>query len=415
VITLARTKYVGFNHTHLTEMLAEREGVMLSRSTVRNILVKAGLTSPRRRRPPRYRYRRVRMPREGMLIQMDGSDHDWLEGRGTWLTLLLAVDDATGTVPYAIFRTEEDTDGYFLLLEGVIRRRGIPLALYTDRHSVFKHPQSICQEDGRARNTGQTQFGRALKELGISLILARSPQAKGRIEKAGGTFQDRLVAELRLAGASTMVEANCVLADFFPRFNGRFGVPPQQIESVYRPADPKLDLAAILCCRETRKVARDNTVKYQWRTLQLLPNSSHRSYAGTHVEIRDYPDGRLVVIHQGQAIPTREAPPRPGYFHSDNRSLDSETVPIPQWLESVLKHDRALSDSTMLFRSTSPRRPTPRQQTLWEAVQAAKNRGLSQRAIAKLLGVSRNTVSKYVSAAIPPFNRPVLLPTVQMK
>ncbi len=266
VITLARTKYVGFNHTHLTEMLAEREGVMLSRSTIRNILVKAGLTSPRRRRPPRYRYRRVRMPREGMLIQMDGSEHDWLEGRGPWLTLLLAVDDATGTVPYAIFRVEEDTDGYFLLLEGVIRRRGIPLALYTNRHSVFKHPQSICQEDSRARNTGQTQFGRALKELGISLILARSPQAKGRIEKAGGTFQDRLVAELRLAGASTLVEANRVLADFLPRFNERFGVPPQQMESVYRPADPKLDLAAILCCRNTRKVARDNTVKYQWRT-----------------------------------------------------------------------------------------------------------------------------------------------------
>jgi transposase len=139
VITLARTQYVGLNHTHLTELLAEREGIGLARSTVRNILMGAGVSSPRRRRPPRHRERRERKPQEGMLLQLDGSPHDWLMGRGPKLTLLLAVDDATGTIPAALFRDQEDTQGYLLLFQDIVRRHGIPLAVYTDRHAVFQH------------------------------------------------------------------------------------------------------------------------------------------------------------------------------------------------------------------------------------------------------------------------------------
>lgn len=204
VVNLARTTYAGLNHTHFSEMLAEREGIMLSRSTVRNMLADEGLTSQRRKRPPRFRYRRARTPQEGMMIQMDGSHHDWLEGRGPWLTLLLAVDDATGTVPYALFREQEDTQGYFLLIEGIIRRRGVPLAIYTDRHSVFKHTRPAFRPRGNAGSRRQTQFSRAMKQLGISMILARSPQGKGRVEKMAGTFQDRLVSKMRLAGVSNM-------------------------------------------------------------------------------------------------------------------------------------------------------------------------------------------------------------------
>jgi len=138
---LARERYQGVNHTHLTELLAEREGAVLSRSTVRRLLVDAGLPSPRHRRPPRHRCRRMRMPQEGMLLQVDGSHHRWLEDRGPWVTLLLAVDDATGTVPYALFWDREDTEGYFRLMTGIVQRRGIPLALYSDRHIVFRHPR----------------------------------------------------------------------------------------------------------------------------------------------------------------------------------------------------------------------------------------------------------------------------------
>ena len=155
-------------------------------------------------------------------------------------TLLLAVDDATGTIPCAIFREQEDTDGYLLLLEGIIQGQGIPMAIYTDRHSVFKHTRPIFQTLDRARHRGPTQFSRVMKELGISMILARSPQAKGRVEKAAGTFQDRLVSELRLTGVSSIGDANRVLADFLPRFNRRFGVPALQRDPVYRQVDHSL-------------------------------------------------------------------------------------------------------------------------------------------------------------------------------
>ena len=145
VVALASTRYRGANHTHMTELLVEREGIVLSRSTVRRALVDASIESPRRRRPPRHRVRRQRMPQEGMLVQVDGSHHDWLEDRGPRLVLLIAVDDATGNVPHALFRHEEDAQGYFFLLQGIIQHRGVPLALYSDRHAVFKHPREPRQ------------------------------------------------------------------------------------------------------------------------------------------------------------------------------------------------------------------------------------------------------------------------------
>ena len=263
-VILAREKYAGFNHSHLTEVLAEREGIHLSRQAVSRLLNGAGLPSARRRRPPQHRVRRERMPQEGMLLQVDGSHHPWLEGRGPRFVLLLAVDDATGTVANALFRPEEDTRGYFLLMDGVIRRYGIPLAIYGDRHGVFKFngkPRHF------ARPVGPTQFTRAMGELGIAQIFARSPQAKGRVERMAGTFQDRLVSELRLAGAATIDQANAVLRDFLPRFNHQFVVPAQQPQAAYRPLDSTLHPERVLCFKHSRQVARDNTVKYQLRTL----------------------------------------------------------------------------------------------------------------------------------------------------
>jgi len=321
LITLARTTYAGVNHTHLTELLAEREGLVLARSTVRGILVGAGVPSPRRRRPPRHRVRRERLPQEGMLLQIDGSHHDWLEGRGPCLTLLLAVDDATGTVPWALFRPEEDSRGYFGLLGGIIERRGLPLALYSDRHSVFRqvrHPRK-SQEEPLGREGELTQFGRAMRELGVVQAFAWSPEAKGRVERVAGTFQDRLVTELRLAGASALAEANRVLWEYLPRYNERFGVPAAQEGSAYRPLPPELELSEVLCFKHRRKVARDNTVKYSWRTLQLLPGPDRLSYAGAMVEVHERLDGSLSVVYQGRAIPNREAPPRRSVLRDGNQ------------------------------------------------------------------------------------------------
>ena len=313
VVALAQGPYLGWNHYHLQEVLAEREGIRLSRSSVWRILTRAGIASPRRRRPPQHRARRERYPQEGMLLQVDGSRHDWLESRGPYLSLVGAIDDATGTVPYALFREQEDAQGYFLLLQEIIEGPGIPLALYSDRHSIFqvnpKRAESLEEQLEGERQP--TQLGRALQELGIQCIVARSPQAKGRVERLWGTFQDRLVSELRLAGVDTLEEGNRVLWEFLPRFNARFAVPPAQPGTAYRkPPAGGPPLEGILCFKYQRTVAKDNTVKLGEHTLQLEPSPQRTSYARARVEIQERLDGSLVVTYQGNLVASRAAPPQ---------------------------------------------------------------------------------------------------------
>ena len=189
------------------------------------------------------------------------------------------------------------------LLQGLIQRRGIPLALYTDRNPVFKH-RSEYQPTGTP-----TQFGRAMEELGIQLIFALSPQAKGRVERAAGTFQDQLGTELRLAGPATMEEAKAVLKQFLPRFNRRFRVPPQCPEPAFRAVGPELSLRQILCFKHRRRVARDNTVKFQRYTLQLLPSQQRRSYAGAVLVVLEGLDGRQSLQHEGVLSPPKRRHP----------------------------------------------------------------------------------------------------------
>ena len=386
VVHLARTVYEGANHTHLSELLSEREGLDMGRTTLRRILVNAGLSSPRRRRPPKHRVRRQRMPREGMLIQMDGSYHRWLGEDGPQFSILFAVDDATGCVVNALFCDHEDTSSYFLLMQGLLRRRGIPLALYTDRHPVFKH-KSEYQPAGTP-----TQFGRAMEELGVQLIFAMSPQAKGRVERTAGTFQDRLITEPRLAGATTLEQAKAVLKQFLPRFDRRFGVPTQCPEPAFRPLQRDLPLEQVLCFKHRRRVARDNTVKYQRHTLQLLPDSKRRSYAGTVVDVLEGLDGRLSLHHEGRIIASQEAPSSPASLRNRNGTSSTATLLAPdpglsskpsvRDLELLNAkpdqeedaHAAAIDDPDVagLQVVASPRKPTFLQQERWKAVQQAK-------------------------------------------
>jgi transposase len=310
VIELARTKYEGFNFSHFTDLLAEKESITLSRSSVRRILLENGLNSPRHRKAPKHRSRRERFPQEGMLLQIDGSPHDWLEGRGPKLCLVGAIDDATGTVPHAHFQGEEDSRGYFLMLREITSKFGIPLALYRDRHTIFElSPDKLPSiEEQLAGKRSQTQFERLMGELGITSIPAHSPQAKGRVERLWQTFQDRLVSELRLAKAKTMEEANCVLADFLPRFNRQFAVKAADPGLAYRKVGEDFKYEEYFCYKYPRTVGADNVVRFNSTRLQILPTTERTSYARCKVEVFEGLDGGLAVYHEKQRLPFTQAP-----------------------------------------------------------------------------------------------------------
>ena len=310
VAALAVSTYAGVNTQHFTELLAEREDIVLSRSSVRRILLDVGLTSPRKRRPPKHRSRRERWSQEGMLLQLDGSRHDWLEGRGPYLTLIGAIDDATGKVPYALFREQEDAQGYFLLLNHIVTKEGIPLALYHDRHGIFERSPKD-RESLEEQLTGQmapTQFGRLMAELGTASIPASSPQAKGRIERLWGTFQDRLTSELRLAGAKTIKEANQVLWDFLPRFNSKFAVQPLKPGLAYRQTERGFIPEETFCFKYQRTVGQDNVVRFKEFRFQIMPSNERSSYSRVRVEIHERMDGSVAVYYQGHCLATKPAP-----------------------------------------------------------------------------------------------------------
>jgi transposase len=322
IVELATTTYRGFNDTHLAEMLAEEEGIAIGRSSLRRLLRARGIASPRRRRAPRYRSRRERMAQEGLMIQVDGSRHDWLEGRGPWLTLVGGIDDATSKVVGAVFREAEDGVGYLTVLRDTARRFGLPASIYRDGSSVFAPSHGSPGERDEA-----TQVGRALAELGITSIRAGSPQAKGRIERAWGTFQDRLVSELRRRGVSDIAGANAVLADFVPRFNDRFAVPAASPVPAWRPVPAGLDLGRVLAFRWRRAVGSDSTVRLEGAALQLPPGVGGRSLAGRRVEVELRLDGRLLVLADGRLLSAVPAPPEPRRLR-EVRVLDPAAPPL---------------------------------------------------------------------------------------
>lgn len=331
VIELAQGKYRGFNHQHLTEKL-EEEGLKLSRSSVRRILLAAGMRSPRTRRGPKHRRRRDRYAQEGMLLQTDGSRHNWLEGRGPWLTLLCCVDDATGKVPSALFRLQEDAQGYFLMLRNLVEKVGIPLAVYHDRHGIFErhpleHKESL--EEQLSEQEPTTQVGRLFKELGIQSLSARSPQAKGRIERLFGTFQDRLVSELRLAQAKTLEEANQVLQAFLPRFNRRFAVPPAQPGLAYQPLPSHLNLDETFSFKYYRTVSADNVVSFQDQRIQILPCNGRQNYYRARVEVQERMDGSLAIYYQGHCVATQPAPAEAPTLRVQHKGQSSAPSPSP--------------------------------------------------------------------------------------
>jgi transposase len=337
VLELARTTYAGANDTHLAELLAEREGITLSRVTVRRILRADGMPSPRKRRAPRHRSRRDRMPQAGLLVQVDGSRHDWLEDRGPRLTLVGGIDDATGILTAATFRDQEDTAGYLEILRDTVRRHGVPGAWYRDRHGIFETPEraTLTLEEQLADTRTPTQLGRALTELGVGSIAARSPQAKGRIERAWGTLQDRLVVELRLAGACDRDGANRVLARYLPRFNRRFAVPAADPVPAWRPLPTGVRLERVCSLRYRRTVAGDGTVRAGATILQLPARANGRSRAGSRVELQLRLDGRIVVWDGERDLVTTKAPADPVQLRALEKARGGLGTPVPAGADAI--------------------------------------------------------------------------------
>jgi transposase len=331
VLELSRTTSAGTNDSHFRDLLAEREGIALALGTVRRIRRAGGDPSPRQRRPPAHRQRRDRRAQEGMLLQIDGSPHDWLQGRGPRLTLLAAIDDATGKIAGAVWRAQEDSLGYLQLLADVVTTAGRPEAVYHDRSGIFVHHgherETIAEELAGEREP--RQVARALAAFGIASIAAQSPQAKGRVERLVGTLQDRLVAELRLAGASTQAEAAAVLAAFLPRFNRAFAVPAAQQGSAYRPLAPGIDVRQVCCLIERRVVANDDTIPWAGQRLQLVPGRERLTYVRATVEIRRHLDGTLSIWYGDRELAWRPAPPDARALRGRGQAAPVAPPPVP--------------------------------------------------------------------------------------
>jgi hypothetical protein len=348
VVALAKDGYAGLNDSHLRDLLAEREAIVLSRPTVRRILRAAAIASPRPRRAPRFRSRRERRAAEGMLVQLDGSRHRWLGPAGPELTLLGAIDDATGTVVAAVLREQEDAAGYLMLLRDLLDAYGVPLAVYSDRHSVFwirpKDGETLLDAQGRERQP--TQLGRAFAELGVEMIFASSPQAKGRIERLWGTLQDRLLNELRIAGARTLAEANAFLPGYLERHNSRFSIAAVDPAAAWRPRPAEVD--SVCCLKYARHVGADNTVTHAGALVQLPPRV-RGTYAHLRVEVRHHLDGSLSVHLPGgrqlarsasraalRFTPKGKVRAPVGGVQTDPRNVD-RSHPWRQWRPGQLK------------------------------------------------------------------------------
>jgi hypothetical protein len=280
------------------EKLAERHQLVLAKETVRRIQIAAGLWIPRKLRPPKIQQPRTRRACVGELIQIDGCEHHWFEDRGPLCTALVFVDDATSRLMAVRFAGTESTFAYFEVLREYLERYGKPLALYSDKATIFR-----VNRPGAVNGPGYTQFSRALYELNIDGICANTPAAKGRVERAHLTLQDRLVKEFRLAGISSLEAANALMPSFIEAYNAKFAKVPRNPHDAHRPLRPEEDLDLILAWRELRKVSQNLLLHYERKLYVLVDTPDNRRLRGKYVEVFQYPDGRIEIRVAGRALP----------------------------------------------------------------------------------------------------------------
>jgi hypothetical protein len=299
VLTIVRQWYWDFGPTLAAEKLREDHGIAVGRETLRHWMIEAGLWRDRKQR------KRIHQPRPrrdcvGELVQVDGSEHWWFEARGPQCTLLVFIDDATSRLMHLQFVESESTFAYFHAARAYLEAWGKPVAFYSDKHGVFRvnHP-------GALGGDGMTQFGRALHALNIDIICANSSPAKGRVERANKTLQDRLVKELRLAGAATLAEGNALLPDFMADYNARFAKTPANDKDLHRPLRASDDLDDAFAWKEERTLSQALTLQYDKVMFILEPSEQAKAAIGKRVTVVDYPDGRLAIRYRGVELAHR--------------------------------------------------------------------------------------------------------------
>ena len=371
-VALVKERYVDFGPTFAAEKLAEEHDLKVSRETLRKWMQDAGIWLNRKQRRT-FHQPRLRRECLGELVQIDGSDHHWFEDRGPRCTLLVFIDDATSTLMQLRFVPSESTFSYFEALDLYLSAHGRPVAFYSDKHTVFR----VANQSAKSGH-GMTQFGRALNTLNIEILCANSSQAKGRVERANRTLQDRLVKELRLAGISDMDAANAFLPGFTDRYNAKFAKAPRRSDNLHRPMNIEPDrLRDVFCFQDERLVGKQLAFSYERKRIILAENDMTRGLPGKYVDTFAFPDGRFEVRWKGVSLPY-------SVFDKDQR-VTHAAITENKHLSAVLEHIKAEQEQS----APKPRRagkqrsryePTGRRNDGWNSKLAkrAKKRAQAQ-------------------------------------
>jgi len=331
IIEQIRKKYYDFGPTFASEKLLENEKITISKEKLRQIMIKAKIWIPKPSKSTKLHQMRERRAREGELIQIDGSPHAWFEDRGEKCCLIVFIDDATSKLKELHFCKSETTNNYFITMKSYIKKYGRPLGVYADRHSIFKINYKTLNSKAIDETKGLTQFGRAMKELEIILIPALSPQAKGRVERANQTLQDRLVKELRLENINTIEEANEFAKKFIKKFNEKFAVMPRIHANAHKELNPNLDLETILAKQYKHKISKDLEVRYDNKLYKIKTKRPDYTMKKQTITISENNLGKVELIYKGKPLDYTVLKKQP----KANQVLDSKELNV--FLDDIIR------------------------------------------------------------------------------
>ena len=335
IVELKKTKYQEANFAHFKDLLEEHEDICVSYPSVYRILTQAGVTSPKKQRKRKAHHRRKRKPQEGMMVQIDASPHTWIIGESAF-SLHGSIDDATGKITALFFTENECLEGYFQIMRYMIAEYGAPMSIYCDRHTIFISPKDgklSIDEQLQGKHVNLTQFGRAMEELGVNIIKAKSAQGKGRIERLWETLQSRLPVEFKIRGINTLEEANAFLSEFVNCYNKKFAVEPEKPESAFRKVNKGMDLDTILCIKEERTVINGSAFSYQGQYYQLMKSQKHAPLLPkAKITVLDSSEKGIRGLYDGEVyetIPLEERPKNEQILKEKSKAKKARKTVVP--------------------------------------------------------------------------------------